>query len=137
MTLFVWYNLHDKYFIIPIYMYTTIILYFSLRRLSNQQFCLFTEWNRLFSSPNLDRFVLHDQPVPRRHRDAVLGDEAARDGQDGDVLSERQIVRMKNRFNRGTMLYCCHVWLNSVIYCNLKQINLLQSLTNIFLAFLL
>ena len=42
MTPFVWYNLHDKYFIIPISMYT-IILYFSLRWLSIQQFCLFTE----------------------------------------------------------------------------------------------
>ena len=31
---------------------------------------------------SLDRVVLHDQPVLGRDRDAVLGDEATRDGQD-------------------------------------------------------
>ena len=41
-------------------------------------------WRGMPSIPPLsvDRLVLHDQLVPGCDRDAVLGDEAARDGQD-------------------------------------------------------
>ena len=40
-----------------------------------------------------DRFVLHDQPMSGRHRDAVLRDEEARDGADVGRAAALQLQR--------------------------------------------